>query len=58
MQSIPYWPKRSEAVPCSPEDARPSAVDVVVIGGGQAGLAMAMYLSEAGASVLEVRARR
>ena len=57
MQSIPYWPKRSEAVPCSPEDARPSAVDVVVIGGGQAGLAMAMYLSEAGASVVLLEAR-
>lgn len=58
MQSIPHW-QSAPAPPASPVGALPPAADVVVIGGGQAGLAVAAELSEAGAAVvlLEARAR-
>lgn len=57
MQSSPYWSMRSEVIPCSPAGTVPASTDVVIVGGGQAGLAMAMYLAEAGAAVVLLEAR-
>lgn len=57
MRATPYWLETTEPAPCSAAGALPESADVVIVGGGLAGLASAMYLAEAGARVVLLESR-
>lgn len=57
MKSTPVWLESPVDALCPAITPMPSAVDVVVVGGGLVGLAMAMNVAEAGASVVLLEAR-
>ncbi|MFT4979040.1 MAG: gamma-glutamylputrescine oxidase, partial [Myxococcota bacterium] len=57
MRSTPHWLETTPPAPTAPPSTLPQRADVVVIGGGQAGLSAAAHLAEGGASVVVLEAR-